>query len=207
MHLQRTAPPAVEPVELVAAKNHLRLEIEDDDELVYGLIVAARELVEGWTSRSLITTGWRLTLDGFSGYWPWPTSLERSIDPGGRIKFPIADVLAVSAVNYLNTSGSTVLLGSSNYTVVPGAPGYLLPAYGTSWPSTRRYHGALTIDFTAGYGPAPADVPGFVKQAILLLLGHLYENREATVTSSIGLREAPLGVQMMVALADWGATG
>lgn len=34
------------------------------------------------------------------------------------------------------------------------------------------------IDFTAGYGPEPTDIPTPLRQAALLLVAHLYEHRE-----------------------------
>jgi uncharacterized phiE125 gp8 family phage protein len=113
-------------------------------------------------------------------------------------------VIAVTAIRYVDPSGATLTLDPSQYQVVTGAPGFVLPAYGLSWPATRYQPESVTIDFTAGYGDTAGDVPNVAKSAISLLLGHLYENREATVTSSIGLREAPLGVKTLVSLLDWG---
>jgi uncharacterized phiE125 gp8 family phage protein len=36
----------------------------------------------------------------------------------------------------------------------------------------------IEIDFVAGYGDAPSDVPQPIRQALLLLVAHWYENRE-----------------------------
>jgi hypothetical protein len=60
-------PPAVEPVSLDTAKNFLRLESDftNDDDLVSGLIVAAREAVEAFTGLSLVQKGYRQCLDSF----------------------------------------------------------------------------------------------------------------------------------------------
>jgi len=35
----------------------------------------------------------------------------------------------------------------------------------------------LTVDFTAGYGEAPADIPTPLRQGVMLLLAHLFEYR------------------------------
>jgi uncharacterized phage protein (predicted DNA packaging) len=42
-----------EPISLAEAKKHLRVEFEDDDTLIQGLIVAAREYAEGFLNRVL----------------------------------------------------------------------------------------------------------------------------------------------------------
>jgi hypothetical protein len=51
--------------------------------------------------------------------------------------------------------------------------------------------GAVTIDYTAGFGDAGA-VPADLKQAVLLLVAYWYENRDAIAT-------APLSVERLVA--------
>jgi hypothetical protein len=60
--------PLVEPVSLVNMKNYLRLEIDNDDFLINGLIVAAREHVEAFTGLSLVQKGYRQSLDSFPYY-------------------------------------------------------------------------------------------------------------------------------------------
>jgi uncharacterized phage protein (predicted DNA packaging) len=42
-----------EPISLPEAKRHLRVEFDEDDELIQGLIVAAREYAEGFLNRPL----------------------------------------------------------------------------------------------------------------------------------------------------------
>jgi uncharacterized phage protein (predicted DNA packaging) len=43
-----------EPLSLLETKKHLRVEFDDDDELIQGLIVAAREYAEGFLNRPLV---------------------------------------------------------------------------------------------------------------------------------------------------------
>lgn len=209
MRLSVLTPPAEEPVSLAEAKAHLRLEISDDDAVVARLIKAARQRCEGEIARSFVTTGWRLKLDGFPSLLRFPSSrpssrwLERGTYWGYLlpIEIPRADLLAVSAVSYVNTLGVTTTLSPTLYTVSAGAPGAVYPAYGTRWPATRAQPDALTVDFTAGYGTA-SSVPECLKEAILLLVGHLYEHREAT--TDLNLRDLPCGVCDMLAVEGWG---
>jgi len=63
--LKLVTPPAVEPVTLDEAKAHLRLDSNEDDTYVSALIAAARERVELFLRRALITQTFEFTLDGF----------------------------------------------------------------------------------------------------------------------------------------------
>lgn len=66
--LQIVTPPSAEPVTLAAMKLYLRVETPNEDDLISGLIAAAREKVEGFTGRSLINKAYRQTLDSFPYY-------------------------------------------------------------------------------------------------------------------------------------------
>ena len=55
-------PPAIEPVTLDEAKTWLKLDTSDDDATVIRLIASARQMVEQYTRRALITQTWRLNL-------------------------------------------------------------------------------------------------------------------------------------------------
>jgi uncharacterized phiE125 gp8 family phage protein len=59
------------------------------------------------------------------------------------------------------------------------------------------------VRFQAGYasGNSPEDttgMPSTLKQALLLLIGHFFENREAVVTG-LTVAELPMGIRMMLA--------
>jgi hypothetical protein len=43
-----------EPISLAEAKKHLRVEFDDDNDLIQGLIVAAREYAEGFLNRVFV---------------------------------------------------------------------------------------------------------------------------------------------------------
>jgi hypothetical protein len=58
-------PPTAEPVTLAQAKRFLRVEFPDDDDLITGLIQAAREACENFTDRSFCIKGYRQSLDSF----------------------------------------------------------------------------------------------------------------------------------------------
>lgn len=156
-----TTPPAAEPVTLAEAIAHLRADTGVEDALITRLITAARMECELRLNRTLVTSGWTLTLDGF------PTALE----------LPMPTLIAVGSIKYIDTDGVEQTLPSTEYTVdTAHEPGYVVPAFLKSWPDTRDHINTVTVVYTAGYGTA-ADVPAPIKQWILLAVGDMYDKR------------------------------
>jgi uncharacterized phiE125 gp8 family phage protein len=90
----------------------------------------------------------------------------------------------VASIKYVDPAGIIQTLDPTMYQVEPGAPGRIYPAYGKSWPAVRAIPGAITVNYTAGYGPAATDVPECVRLAIRLMVAELYEQREMTATQA-----------------------
>lgn len=186
--LVRLVAPSGTALSIDDAIAHLRLEDDAPDvDLVEALCAAADRHVEQVTRRCLLTQQWRLTLDAF----------PCTDDP--TIRLPLAPVASVQSVTYVDTAGATQTLSAGAYQVdVTSLPPRLLPAPGTSWPRTREGAiAAVAVTFTAGYGANTA-VPADLKSALRLLLGHLYENREAVVTGTI-VTTVPLAVEALLA--------
>jgi uncharacterized phiE125 gp8 family phage protein len=157
--------PAVEPVSLEEAKKHLHIDADDEDETIASLIMAAREWCEAFQGRAYITQSWELVLDSFPAK-PY-------------IDLPLPPLQTVDSIKYSDSAGVETTLAITEYVVNPDSYfGKIVPAYGKSWPSFTPYPaGAVRIQFTCGYGDA-VDVPQMVKQAMLLVIGHLFEHRE-----------------------------
>jgi uncharacterized phiE125 gp8 family phage protein len=182
-HYLITHPP-MEPVTIDAARQHCRIDGTADDVLVGALIVAARQHVEAVTGRALVTQTWELRIPHFEE----------------RIELPKAPVISVTSVTYIDPAGATQTLDASNYQLLAGGgsfaqPPALVEAYDRTWPSTRGHHEDVRIRYSAGYG-APSAVPAGLRQVMLLLIAHLYENREAT--APVALQALPLGVTALV---------
>jgi len=167
--------PAIEPVTLNEAKEHLRVLHDDEDVYIESLITAARQMVESGESwsldRSLITTTWRVILDGF------PHCIE----------LPRPPLIAVSSITYLDTTNTSQTLSNTLYTVdTHNEPGRIAPAYNSIWPETLPHLNAVTITYTAGFGATAASVPMAVRQAILIAVADLYEvGRETNIVGTI----------------------
>ena len=216
--LRRITGPASEPITTDEAKAHLRVDLTDDDALIASLIAAARQHCEAVLSRSFIDTTWELSLNGFptwgisterlaSGRLVYPTTsvpLERLT--AGRILLPLGDLRSVTAITYLDADGtSQTLTEDTDFQVVTGAPGRIVPAFGRTWPAHRIYDEAVTVRFVAGYGADASAVPDCIKHAIKLLVGHWYLHREAVVISGAIPKPLLFAVESLLAVESWGA--
>lgn len=163
MTLFRTEPPALEPVTLAEAKQHLRLVHASEDALISGLIKAAREEVERATGLALIDQAWRLAVDRL------PDNDTLLLH-----RHPVRDVLSVTA---FGSEGEAALVPAANYQVDQlSRPARL---HFRVRPPTLRAMNGLEVDFRAGFGEAGTDVPDLLKRAILMLVTHWYEFRSA----------------------------
>lgn len=189
MALSLVTAPAREPIDLASAKVHLRVDTDDENTLIDGLIKSAREYVESATGRALLTQTWDLKLSGF---------------PCECIDLPKPPVSAVSSVTYLDQAGVSQTWSSANYlTDLPAgpkaAPARITPAYAVIWPPTYPVMNAVTVRFVCGYGSSGDRVPAALRQAMLLLIGHWYQAREAVVVGvGIGGIAVPLTVDALV---------
>lgn len=182
MHTALVTAPAIEPVTLSEAKRHLRVDHTEEDQLILSLIAAARVHIEYTaTWRALITQ----TFDGW---------IDRFCDV---IELPFSPLQSVTSITYIDAVGVEQTLSASVYSVVVAAiVGRVELAYGKSWPTTREVSNAVKIRFVAGYGSAASDVPEPIKQGLLMLIGHLYENRE--MSAPVQLHTIPFSADALL---------
>lgn len=173
--LVQTVSPQDEPVTLNDVKRHLRVTFDQDDLVILGKMQAVRDLLERETRRQFLTATWKYALDQFPS--------------GAQIPIPRPPLQGIDSVAYYNTSNLYTVFPTTSYGVdILSEPGrlYLLPT--ASWPSTYDIPNAVEITFIAGW-TSGALVPASLRSLIMLMVGHLYENREAS-TEAI-LHEIP----------------
>jgi uncharacterized phiE125 gp8 family phage protein len=110
---------------------------------------------------------------------------------------PKSPVTSVTHLKYVGDDGVLATLDPTYYqTDLVREPGRVQPAYLQAWPVARKQMNAVQLRVVAGYGAA-ATVPDDIKQCLLLLIGHLFENREATISGTI-IQNLPTGLEMLL---------
>ena len=251
---QLTVPPAIEPISIVEAQLHLRLDGQFDADYVQSLITTSRTLLEQYCWSAFITQTWTYWFDRF--WWKmflprspiasgWNSGVitstsctgttatvvlstaaqdqflstlyvgETAIVSGVSVSgyngsFPIT---AITATGFQYTVGSTLAAGTGGSAATGNNGGVqwvkYLPPQGNSagpssyytcpfsiwetsaenqltfiraawlqtYPITRGYRDDVMVQVVCGYGTQATDVPLPIRQAIKLLLTHLYLNR------------------------------
>jgi uncharacterized phiE125 gp8 family phage protein len=177
-------PPAVEPLTLAEAKAFLRVEHDDDDDVIAALIAGARIHVEAQTRRALIAQIWRLILDA------WPAD--------GRIAVLPVPLRSLVAARVWRLDGTTQAIDVDLFAAdAASAPAVISFAAGALRMPGRAVAG-IELDIEAGYGNAATDVPGPLRQAIRILVAHWYENR-GLIAGGGGVAVLPQSVAALIA--------
>jgi len=179
-----TAYPAdISVVSLSEAKDHLRVSNTADDTLITNLILAATQAAQNYTNRFFINHSVRMDCD------TWEETLY----------FYKSPVFSSTTVEYYGTSATIYdVWDSSNYIVDKvHEPARLLLQADKSYPDLADRKAAIKITYVSGYGTAASDVPQAIKQAVLLMVGNFYENRQEVVVGRIAT-EMPKSAQYLL---------
>ena len=146
---------------------HLRLGtgFADDtsgDALLVRYLRAAIAAIEARTGKALMSRGFRLTLDR----WRWADAQA----------LPVAPVTAVSAVTLIDAAGDETVVDPARWRLVVDRHRPQILATGAVLPQVPT-NGAVTVDFTAGFGAVWDAVPDDLREAVLLLAAQYYEGR------------------------------
>jgi uncharacterized phiE125 gp8 family phage protein len=158
MTTQRISAPVALAVTLAEAKQTLRIDEDDTsmDGQIAVWIAGITAEAEHQTGRAFVNRSMRVTLDAF------PDAIRLS-----------APTFSVEAVRFVDPGGVTRTLDpADHYADRVTVPGYVVPARGKAWPATDSHLNAVTVEYTAGYGPTSADVP---EEARMYILGRLSE--------------------------------
>jgi uncharacterized phiE125 gp8 family phage protein len=180
--LRVITPPAVEPVDLDTVRRHCRVDSHYDDDLLTMYSTTARQLVESWLNRACITQELSYSMANsppptasplvpqslivFPLNWPpvirKPLSIPRApcTNVVSVLWGQVGDLVPADPEDYvlnLDVEPAQIMLKAP---LVP-----MIPAYG------------LQLQYLAGYGAAPSDVPSPIRHGILMLTAALYEGR------------------------------
>jgi len=182
MSLVRSVEPTETAVSLAEAKAHLRVDFADDDTYITALINSAVMYAEDLSQRAMVDQTWVQKLDRFQHCIP-------------LVRVPAT---AVSAVKYKDSAGTLQTLAATEYVVdISSTPGRIVPASGKTWPITLDEIDAVQVTYTAGYGADETKVPDGLKQAVLIHVAQMYENREPVVIGTIS-SEVPFTYQALI---------
>lgn len=192
MYLRRTVLPTAEPISLEKAMKHCRVDgfgespAHPDEGLISDLIPAARERAEEFTGLCLAPSTWEYRVD--------------SLDD--RIRIPMQPITSITSVEYVDTDGNVQTLSTSLYVAdIHRRPPEIRRGWNVIYPTVRNEPGCVRITFEAGptdgESPNPYPLPRPIYQAMMLIIGHLYEHREDVVVGTIAT-EIPLGAQALM---------
>lgn len=185
-----------EPVTLAEAWSHLRIDVAgsppagpDDDWITDIGIPAARDWCESYLGTAIAAQTIEVATNSF---------------PYGAIPLAFGPVTAIDVVEYDDDLGTQTVASGDYVLNVYTIPNQVGTAIGISWPAAVNYANSVRVRYFAGYGVfgSPIDdvpLPPAIRAAVLLTLGHLYENREATIVGVNGVTEIlPMGAQSLL---------
>lgn len=170
--LIRSVEPTTHPVSLDEVKAHLRIVRTDEDQYLSSLIGAATAMIDGpnGIGVAMMPQTYELSLSAFSDDFAIPIYPVRTVD---KIEWEDADGVVQSSTAF---------------------------RYDKRANPCRVYHdlrinardGSIVVTFTAGFANLPADL----RHAVLMIVGHLYENAEATTEKK--LEAVPMAVETIL---------
>jgi len=165
-------------VTLEEVKGHLRVEHSDEDAYITSLIKVATEYSENFTGRIIKQKNVEVIFDKF---------------PSKVLRLPVTPIFAVNKIYYTNLNEEMIYIDSSDYIIILETDPQLI-VHKDRWPrDVIDIPGKVKIEVKAGY----ETVPQSIKQAVLLLCGHFYENREA-VNKKGEFKELPFSVSALL---------
>ena len=196
--------PSAEPIDIEQARAHLEAvmygdsdgdPIDDlDDLMIMGWVAAAREHCEDFLGLSLSPRTLEIALERFP---------STRLDGRTYIDLPMGPVSEIVSITIPDASGDSDdtdadPMDTAGYRLNDFvAPARVEPVSG--WPSMTAGTNAIRIRYTAGYeidSDGVSAMPAKIRAAILLMLGHLYANREAVAAGAMS--ELPLGVEALL---------
>lgn len=201
---QIVTPPSSEPVLLADVKAHLRIDDTASDTLLDGMIIAARQACEEYTSLALMEQTWALWLD------QWPSEFGREWWDGIRdgamtinammeLRLSKPPLKSVDHIKTYAMDGTPTTYDPDNY-FVDTVSNRIVITSGAA-PSGSRLVNSIEIQFVCGEAD-PADLPAPIIEGIKRHVAYQYEHRgDELITQDSQdndyLQSVPVGIQAL----------
>lgn len=160
------------------------------DGLVVEAVEAARDFLEGYTEQAF---GARSFLQ-----------VDRTFPGSGPLLLRMGPHVQLVSIEYQDENNDTQSLDLAELIVDPyGDRGLIYPTVDYRWPRTYDSPVAVRTTFVAGFGETSASpiqevhpLPKLVRRAALIIVGHLFENREQATEKA--LATIPLGAMDLI---------
>lgn len=170
-------------VALSDVKDHLEVVETHRDALITHLIDVAAEVVEDELGRPVSLQTWNEALQY----------------PGRDVYLQKLPAQSLVSITYYDTDNVEQTATLSEFTLYKSDDWAFVRC--EDWPSTYDRPDAITIQYTAGH----ATTPKKAEQAIRLIVGHWYENREDA--SELNLKDIPRSASSLIGLMRSGWYG
>lgn len=190
LNLRTLVAASAEPLTLVQARLQCKVDAFDtgtsppshpDDSLIEALITAARETVENFTLTILTDAVYEYRCASFGGGLLLPRGPVDSVDWVRYLDSDEQEQTLATSVWYLDDNPWQAMIGLKKNQV---------------WPEVYRRDDAVRIRFSGGFR-SPNPMPQQLLQAMKLMIGHWYRNRENAVVGTI-ITDIPLGAQVLM---------
>lgn len=162
-------------LDLDETKDHLSINVDDDDLLISNLIKAATDFVERCTGRSLVETTWEERLSCWKNYY------ELSRNP----------LTEFDSVKYYDADNELQTLDEDLYITIAPTNLPSIVQFIDTLPSHYKRLDAITLKYTSG------GTSDLAEQAVRLLVGTWYESRAGEVIGS-QVNDLPSGMERVL---------
>ena len=184
---QRITPPAAPLISTADAHAHCRVDHDDENDVLDACVADATSYLDGWSGvmgRCLINQTWR------QDFARW----------GPAMRLPFPDVSSIASITYKDQDGVQQTVDAAMYEIAQDhlsaavffKTTFTIPALEFDVPAP------ISVTYVAGYGADADAVPGAIRRAALLLVGHYFENREA-VTVGVTSSDLQMAVDALIA--------
>ncbi len=176
MKLERTVAPTELAVPLETAKEHIVVDHHDDDMLIEGYIRQATAYCERQLNHHIGAQEWMVYGDSWAEIQALPV-------------YPLHSVV----VTYDDEDGAEQTLAADQYFLDNKSfPARIMPATDVTWPDLGDGFNTVRVTCQTGH----TETSDAARTAILLLVGHYYENREAS--SPVAIHTVPMAVDAAI---------